>query len=56
MNWTGLIAVSIACFTLLLIAGMWKADRDQNRALLRELAAQASPDQLAEIRRQAGLS
>lgn len=56
MNGTALIAVGIICFTLLLVAGMWKADRSEHRVFLRELAAHAQPDQHEQIRRQAGLS
>ena len=53
---TAIVVTSIACFTALLIFGMWKADRTEHRALIRELARQAQPDQLDQIRRSAGLS
>ena len=44
MNGTALIAVGIVCFTLLLLGGMWKADRDAQRALVKELSTRQPID------------
>lgn len=43
MNGLALIAVGIACFTLLLLlGGMWKQDRNEQRQLVRELNARGT--------------
>jgi len=51
-----IVVTSIICFTVILAVGMWKADRTEQRVLVRELSTQATPDQRDMIRKQAGLS